>query len=314
MAVAQPRRARWREYDDVYVGILCCLISTFLFWVVNALGKVLADTYPIPILVFFRSLFALIMCMVLAMNMGGWGALRARQPRAVLVRGAIWLVMIACSFASYHLMPIGDAAAIEFTGPIFIAVLATIFLGEIVVLQRWLAIMSGFAGVLLVVRPGLGHLTVGMAFAFGNALCYAIGSLMVRHLSRTEGSLAIVFYSCLLAALASGAVVPFFWVSPTAVDLLLFCAIGVFGAGAQYFVTLSFYYAPASTVAPFSYSGLVWALLFGFLIWNEVPDVLKLVGLLSITASGIWLAMLKTPKRGAARAAPSTLRTTIGSG
>ena len=100
MAIAQPRRrARWREYDDVYVGILCCLISTFLFWVVNALGKVLAVTYPIPILVFFRSLFALIMCMVLAMNMGGWGALRARRPRAVLMRGAVWFVMIACSFA-----------------------------------------------------------------------------------------------------------------------------------------------------------------------------------------------------------------------
>jgi drug/metabolite transporter (DMT)-like permease len=296
MALTQLNHAKWKEYDDVRVGILYCLASTFLFWTVNALGKLLADTYPIVILVFFRSLFALLMCLALASRMGGMRVLRAHSPGLLLTRGAIWLVMIACSFASYHLMPIADAAAVEFTGPIIIAFLGATLLAEVVGLRRWLAILLGFGGVLLIVRPGFGENSFALLFAFGNALCYALGSLLVRHVSKTENSIAVVFYSCMVATAASGLAVPFYWVSPTPTDWLLFCAIGIFGAGAQYFVTQSFYYAPASTVAPFSYSGLVWALLFGFVIWNELPDALGILGLLTITASGLWLAKIKERK------------------
>jgi hypothetical protein len=97
-------------YDDILVGIFYCLASTFLFWVVNALGKVLAETYPIPLLVFFRSIFALMMCLALASRLGGLRSLKAQRPAALVIRGVVWVLMLACSFASYHLLPIGAQA------------------------------------------------------------------------------------------------------------------------------------------------------------------------------------------------------------
>lgn len=293
MAVIHSGEGRWNGYDDILVGIFYCLASTFLFWVVNALGKVLAETYPIPLLVFFRSIFALMMCLAIACRLGGLRALRTQRPTALVMRGVIWVFMLACSFASYHLLPIGDAAAIEFVGPIFIAILGGVCLGETVGTKRWLAILVGFLGVSLVVRPGFGALHYGMLFALGNALFYAVGSLMVKRISKTDSVIAIVFYSCLVSTAISAVAVPYFWVTPTPFDLMLLCAIGVFGAMAQYLVTQSFYYAPASIVSPFTYSGLIWALLFGFLIWNDVPDLLGLLGAIGIVASGLWLARLR---------------------
>lgn len=293
MTIVHSRAGKWKGYDDILVGIFYCLAATFLFWVVNVLGKVLAATYPIPLLVFFRSIFALMMCLAIASHLGGLGVLRAERPAALVIRGVVWLLMLACSFAAYHLLPIGDAAAIEFVGPIFIAVLGGVALGETVGTKRWLAILVGFLGVSLIVRPGFGALHYGMLFALGNALFYAVGSLLVRRLSQTESVIAIVFYSCLVSTAASGMIVPWFWVTPTPFDLMLLCAIGIFGAMAQYLVTQSFYYAPASIVSPFTYSGLIWALLFGFLIWNETPDLLGLVGAAGIVASGLWLARLR---------------------
>jgi drug/metabolite transporter (DMT)-like permease len=110
MAVIHSRDDKWKGYDDILVGIFYCLASTFLFWVFNALGKVLAETYPIPLLVFFRSIFALMMCLALASRLGGLRTLKAQRPAALIIRGVVWVLMLASSFASYHLLPIGAQA------------------------------------------------------------------------------------------------------------------------------------------------------------------------------------------------------------
>lgn len=281
------------DFDDVRVGIFCCLAATFLFWMVAIIGKILAETYPILLLVFFRSAFALLMCVVFASQLGGLTALKAQNPAALILRGIIWLVTLSCSFAAYHMLPVADAAAIEYAGPLFITVLATLLLGEIVGVRHWIAISVGFVGVLLIIRPGFNTFHHGILFALGNAFFYALGSLLVRQLSRTENSITIVFYSCLVAATASAALLPFFWVVPTLKDLGLLCLMGMLGMSAQYLVTQSFRYAPASTVSPFTYSGLIWAILFGFLIWSELPDMLDLAGVFTILISGLYLARLK---------------------
>lgn len=280
------------------VGVYYCLAGIFLFQVLNLLGKHLAESYPIILLVFFRSLFALVTSSVMLAGAGGVAALKTRRPFLVLLRAFIWVAMLACSFASFHLLPVPDAATIGFSAPIFVAALAGPLLRESVGLRCWIAVVVGFLGVLLIVRPSADLLRLGVIFALGDALFYAFGSLLVRRLSRTERSVTIVFYCCLVATLVSALALPFFWVTPKASDLLLLCLLGVLGAVAQYLATQAFRHAPASVVAPATYSGLVWALLFGYLIWGELPDLVGSLGAGLIVLAGIYVLREESPGPG----------------
>ena len=283
------------------LGVYYCLAGIFLFQLLNLLGKHLAESYPIVLLVFFRSLFALATSSVMLAGAGGTAALKTRHPFLVLLRALIWVSMVVCSFASFHLLPVPDAATIGFSAPIFVAALAGPLLRETVGFRCWVAVVIGFLGVLLIVRPSPEFLRLGVIFAVGDALFYALGSLLVRRLSRSEQSVTIVFYCCLAATLVSALALPFFWVAPAPADLLLLSLLGVLGAVAQYLATQAFRYAPASVVAPATYSGLVWALLFGYLIWGELPDPVGFLGAGLIVLAGIYVLRQESPITGFSR-------------
>ena len=288
------------------LGIGCCIAGICLFQVLNLLGKHLAESYPIPLLVFFRSLFALATTAVLVARTGGAARLRTRRPGAILLRALLWVAMLFCSFMSFHLLPVTDAVAIGFAGPIFITALAGPLLREAIGLRRWLAVVAGFLGVLLIVRPGFDVLRYGTLFALGDALLYALGSLLVRHLSSTERSVTIVFYCCLVASAISAAGLPFFWVAPGMSDFLLLCLLGILGAIAQYLSTQALCYVQASTVAPFIYSGLVWAIALGYLIWGDLPDLGDLAGIAMIVAGGLYVVQREKTGRPLLPSGPRT--------
>lgn len=263
----------------------------------NVLGKHLAETYPIALLVFFRSFFALITSGLMASRTA---SLRPRQGRRqsgkLIVRAFVWLGMIACSFAAYHLLPVADAAAVGFSAPVIVAALAGLVLKEKVGTGDWLAILIGLLGVLLILRPSGDLLHPGFFFALGNAVLYAVGALLVRDLCRTEDSTVIVFYCCLVATLASGLLLPLSWRLPSPPDLVLLSLLGILGAGAQVLSTEALRHAPAPLIAPFSYSGLIWAMLFGYLIWDDLPDRLGLLGAALIAFAGVYLSLTGRPQ------------------
>ena len=275
--------------EDVRLGILYMVASVFLFSIQNAIGKWLAQTYPIPMLVFFRSAVALLPSYILVLHAGGHSVLRTTRLGAQFGRAVIWGGSNVASFFAYHLLPLADAVALTFAAPLFLTALSWPILRERVGRARWIAVSVGFVGVLVMAHPsGAGNL-FGMANAILCAVCNAVGTLTVRGLTRTESTAAIVFYTALFMTLMAVPFLPFFWLTPNLVELALFCSIGLIGGVSQYWTTQALYYAPAAAVSPFNYTALIWGALLGFAVWGDIPTIPMAVGAAIVTLTGFYL-------------------------
>ena len=279
--------------------------SVFLFSIQNAIGKWLAQTYPIPMLVFFRSAVALLPSFLLVLRAGGVSVLRTNRLGAQFGRAAIWGGSNVASFFAYHLLPLADAVSLTFTAPLFLTALSWPILRERVGRERWIAVTVGFAGVLIMAHPSDARNWVGMFNAILCALCNAVGTLTVRGLTRTESTASIVFYTALFMTLMALPVLPFFWLTPSLLDFLLFCSIGMIGGISQYWTTQALYFAPAAAVSPFNYTALVWSSIIGFAVWSELPTVPMVIGSGVVTLTGLYLLRHEAFRRGPPHRAPS---------
>lgn len=273
------------------IGLM--LLAILLFAVMDALIKWQTATYPVLQIVFFRSFIGLFV-LAIPLSRGGLRLLRTRHPGQHLLRGLLGLASLVGFFAAFAAMPFGDVYAISFASPLLTTALSVPFLGEQVGWRRWIAVAVGLAGVLVMVQPSSGIFDVMALAALGATLAYALANLQVRRMSRTETNVAIVFYSGLLSSLASGAALPFMWQTPTWADLPWLGAIGVIGGLGHIVLTQSFRLAPASTVTPFEYSGMLWAVLFGWLFWREVPDLAFYAGAVLVIGAGLYILRRET--------------------
>jgi drug/metabolite transporter (DMT)-like permease len=178
--------------------------------------------------------------------------------------------------------------------PIFLTALSVPLLAEKVGIRRWSAVVVGFLGVLVMTRPGTGVLQFGALLAINGAVFYALAMVLVRRLSMTESPTTIVFYMTLFSTIASGFVLPFFWVDPDPIGWLLLTCIGLLGGVAQMAMTQAFRAAPVATIAPFEYLALVFATGFGFGIWGDVPDAYIITGATIVVASGLYILHRET--------------------
>jgi len=291
--------------DNIRLGLLYMVAAVFLFSIQNAIGKWLAQGYPIPMLVFFRSAVALLPSYLLVLRAGGVKVLRTNRLGAQFGRAAIWGGSNAASFFAYHLLPLADAVALTFAAPLFLTALSWPLLKERVGRERWIAVSVGFVGVLIMARPSVAGSVAGMVYALVCAICNAVGTLAVRGLTRTEASASIVFYTALFMTLGSLPILPFYWVTPGPLGLALFCAIGLIGGISQYWTTLALYHAPAAAVSPFNYMALIWSSILGFAIWREVPTMPIVIGSAIVTLTGVYLLRHEAFRR-PRRPAPST--------
>ncbi len=292
-----------RRVEDIRLGILYMLASVFLFSFQNAIGKWLAQSYPVPMLVFFRSAVALLPSYWLVTRAGGVRILRTNRLGAQFGRAAIWGGSNVASFFAFHLLPLADAIALTFAAPLFLTILSRPLLKEPVSRERWIAVSLGFVGVLVMARPSGAGSILGMICALFCAASNAFGTLAVRGLTRTESTASIVFYTALFMTFGSLPALPFFWRTPNLPDLALFCSIGLIGGISQYWVTQALYYAPAAAVSPFNYTALIWGSLLGFVVWDEVPGTAVVIGAAIITLSGLYLLYYEALHR---RPAPKT--------
>jgi len=268
------------------IGLM--LVAIFLFGVMDALIKWQGAKYHVLQIVFFRSFIGLLV-LLWPLLRSGPKLLATKHPWLHGVRGLLGLASLVGFFAAFAVMPFGDVYAISFASPLLITALSVPLLGEKVGWRRWLAVLVGLTGVLIMVRPG-GSVFGWMALAaLGGTLAYALAMLLVRRLSKTESNVAIVFYSGAMASLASGAALPLVWQTPLWSDLPWLIAIGLIGGVAHLVLTQAFRLAPASTVTPFEYSGMIWAVLFGWLFWQEVPDGPFYAGAVLVIACGLYI-------------------------
>jgi len=198
-------------------------------------------------------------------------------------------------------MPLADAIAIGFSSPLFLTMLSIPLLGERVGKHRWGAVLVGFAGVLLMARTSGGFsgggLSLGAALALMSAAIGAAVTIAVRRMTLTEGSATLVTYQALITTVLSALLLPFGWKAPLWRDALMMAAIGVSAGIGQYWWTQAFRFAPAAVAAPFSYLSLVWSLLWGYLVWGDVPTAGLLAGGAVVVASGLYILYRETVRR-----------------
>jgi drug/metabolite transporter (DMT)-like permease len=270
-------------------GIALMVLAVGLFAVMDALVKWLGQGYSTAQLVFFRSLFAFIPLAFLVFRSGLREALAVRNPLGHLLRSVVGIMALATFFYAFAHMRLADAVAITFAAPLFVTALSVPLLGERVGRRRWSAVLVGFLGVLIMVQPGAGVFQQVALVPLGGTVFYALAVILVRKLSRTESSASIVFYFTLSCTLASAAFLPFHWVTPGPVDLVLLIAVGVVGGLAQITITKAFRLADVAVIMPFEYSAMIWAALLGFFIWGELPGLNIWIGVAIVMASGLYI-------------------------
>lgn len=272
------------------VGVAC--LSTN-----DAIAKTLTDRYsPLQIL-FMRNLTALPFTILIALMIEGATALRSHRPLAHVVRGALWVGATMMFFTSFMYLGLAEATALIFVAPFFITLISALFLGEEVGWCRWLAVLTGFVGVLMIIRPGGAAFQLISLLPVATAFVYALLMLSARWVDPRESVWTLLIYLTGAGTLLSAAIVPFVWVPVQAQDLWLFVGIAIFGTAGMTMMTQAFRLAPAVLIAPLDYTGLLWATLFGWLIWRESLDAMAMAGAALIIASGV-VTILREKRQG----------------
>jgi drug/metabolite transporter (DMT)-like permease len=234
---------------------------------------------------------------------GGVRLLATRRLGGHVVRSVVGVGALLMFFYAFANMKPADVVAIGFAAPLIITALSVPLLGEQVGWRRWTAVAVGFAGVVLVVDPGAGVLDPAAVVALAATLCYALTVIVIRKLSETESSTAIVFYFSVIATLVCGAMMPFLWVTPSLPHLALLALIGLLGGSAQYVMVEAFRRAPVSLLAPFDYTAIFWSLGFGYFIFGETASAEMLAGVAVIAGSGLYI-LRREAVRARTRATP----------
>jgi len=269
--------------------------------------KIASDRYPIGEIVFCRSLFALIPLFLWVWINGQFGVVfKTGNYFGHVKRSLAGTAAIYFNFGTLFFLPIADATAISYSMPLITVVLAVFLLGETVQAYRWAAVAVGFAGIVIILGGYFG--SGGMSGGYGiGALLAVVGSfagamaiIQIRTLARVERPITIVVYFSLLTTLAGLVTLPFGWVFPDWRDAAILVATGIAGGIAQFFTTQSYKHSGASTVAPFEYTSMIWALAASWLVFGTWPTSNVIVGSVIVILAGLFVVHREHARRAAA--------------
>jgi len=282
-------RRQWYRLTPSVRAICWAVAAALAFSCMGMLAKDLGQRYnPIQV-AFFRSSFGLIPLLPIFLS-GGFGVLRTARPFQHLFRGLVGVTGMFLGFYAVARLPLAKSTAISFTTPLYMIFMAVLFLGEQVRWRRWTATLVGFAGVLIIVRPFDGEISVPMLLALASAFISSIAITLVKRLSGTEPSVTIVFYLSLIATICSAVPTGFVWQTPTALDFFLFLLTGLAGGTGQILITQAYFEGEATSVAPVDYLRLLFAIGFGYFVFGELPGWYTLTGSAIIIGSTLYIA------------------------
>ncbi|WP_435310354.1 DMT family transporter [Primorskyibacter sedentarius] len=294
-------------------GMALKLFALFLFMVMASLIKASSSEVPSFQAVFFRSFFALPVIVIwLAARKELSTGLRTRSPAAHFWRGIIGTSAMACGFAALGLLPLPEVTAIGFASPLITVLLAAVLLGEKVRSFRLGAVGIGLFGVLVILWPRLSlspdemneAAMLGVVLVLASAALRSLAQIHIRRMVQLEQTSAVVFYFSLTATLLSLFTIPFGWVMPSGPVLFMLICAGLIGGVGQIFLTSSYRFAEASVLAPFEYASMLYALVFGYVLFGEVPTGIMMIGVFIVTLAGaliIWRERQLGLARGKAR-------------
>ena len=271
-----------------------CLSVAFIAVVDTAAKHLTAELHPVQIVWGYSTAIFLHIGLYAAWRAARGPApfrtlVRTRRPVLQLARAGLLVVTISLLFAGFVWLPIAEATVLNFMAPIFVALLSAPLLGERVDAHRWLAVAAGFAGVLVIIRPGSEIAHLAALFPLASALAFAGFQIMTRIVSRTDSTLATVFHTGAGACVLASAIVPFVWQPMSGRQWLGFLALGTLGTCAHICLVRAFTLAPAALVSPFNYTKLLWVTILGFFVFGDFPGANTLAGSALIVASGLYM-------------------------
>jgi len=274
-------------------GALLCIASLALFACMDTTTKYLTQSHEVPLIVAVRYLGNLLLMAAFL------GPTHGRQMIRTQRTGLVWVRAFCLALASLLIalalerMPVAEMTAITFLSPILLVAVAGRVLGERVGWVGWAATLGGFAGVMLIVRPGSDIVASGAVFVLAAVLLNLGYQLLSRTLAASENTFALLFYTALAGSIIYGLALPWFLEDrpPSGLEVVLFASLGVYGGVGHFLFTAAFRYAPASLIAPLNYVQLLWAGLLGWLAFDYVPDAQSLLGMAIVAASGVLVAL-----------------------
>lgn len=272
-------------------GPLLGLLAFACYATHDAVVKQLGATYSVFQIVFFASLLSFPLVAVMLLRDPTSGTLRARHPWLSLIRSLCVVGTLTGAFHAFTVLPLAQTYAILFATPLLITVLAIPVLGERVGLRRGLAVVVGLAGVLIVLRPGAAALSSGHLAAMAAACFSATSSVIVRRIGQAERSAVLMLWPMMGSVLAMGVALPFVYVPVQLIDMGLLALVAGFGFLAALLIIAAYRRAEAALVAPMQYSQILWAGVFGALLFNEWPDLWTLCGAAVIIGAGLYIVL-----------------------
>ena len=279
-----------KHQDHVLRGMLAAIAAFFLFSIMAVCAKLLSERHSVIEIAFYRNLIGTLPFLFLIFVLGKREILIIKsRPAAVGFRAVLGAVSLTTTFAAFSIMPMAETTVLLFTASLFIPVLGVFVLGERVGPYRWAADFIGFAGVVVMASPAGNLNTLGIAIALTASLMHAVLQVVLRYLGKFESPETVTFYFMVIGTLITALPLPFIAVTPTLDEIPLLFGLGLTGAAAQWFLSVAFRNAPAAVVTVFNYTGIVWAMLFGWMIFNDWPAPLVLLGAAIVIGSNVLM-------------------------
>jgi len=268
-------------------GILLMNLAMVLLAGMDGISKTLAPDYSVPQILCVRFLIFCLFALAIARPKSLRAAFQSKHPYLQIARSLIITVEVGVFILAFRHLPLADTHAIAGIAPLLVTALAVPFLGEKVGLRRWTAIAIGFAGLLVIVRPGIGVFNPAALIPLGGAGLWAIYQILVRRVADDSAATSLL-YMAVIGAVVMTLIAPFFWRAPDATGWLLLGALGLVGSLGHYILILAFRATTATTLQPFHYIVLIWATIIGYLVFGELPDQWTVLGAAIIAGSGMY--------------------------
>ncbi|MGI9521918.1 MAG: DMT family transporter [Hyphomicrobiaceae bacterium] len=280
------------------IPAIACMVGAVAFLTASdAIIKSMSSTYPVGQLLFIRSIFVWPWIFLFAIRQGGLSALRIKSAKGHGLRGLLVIGSTFLFVTGLQFLPLATAISAIFMGPLFITAMAPFVLSERVGWRRWLAVLVGFAGVLIMVRPGTEAFQWAILFPIAGAMCGGLRDLITRRISQAESTLAMLSITTIVIMLAGIASIPFGWSEFRINDLMKFALSGSLVCGGHYLMIDAFRRGEAGLVAPFKYTSLLWAIIIGYIAFGELPDGWTLAGATIIVLAGLYVFYRETKLR-----------------
>ena len=271
-------------------AIIFSLLGWMFLPVMDGFAKFLSDDLPILQITWARYFFTVVFTLPIMIFFFKKQLVWSDKPKLQILRGLILLSANICFFYAISIISLAKALTLAFVAPLIVTAFSPVMLGEKVGFRRWTAVVVGFVGSLVVIRPGFVELNFASLAALGTGILYGFYLIITRKLSTSDNPLLTLLMTGMLVAILVSAIIPFYWVKPSLNQWSLMAGIGVFACIGHLFLILSLKYADASKLAPLGYTEIIPNVLIGYYFFNELPDNWTYVGLLIIILSGLYIS------------------------